>query len=160
MTLPQPTARLTFRWWRDDDGPLAQKLWGDARVTKRLGSFDAEARLRSELKLATDCGVQYWPIFERGAFVGCCGLRPYRDIFELGFHLCADQWGKGFATEAARSVIAHAFGALNARALFAGHHPQNDASRRTLLKLGFSHTHDALYPPTGLAHPSYILSRE
>jgi len=59
--------------------------------------------------------------------------------------------------EAARGVIRHAFGALGCRALFAGHHPQNTESMRLLEKLGFRHTHDELYPPTGLMHPSYLL---
>ena len=95
------------------------------------------------------------------------GLGLYEDltvtenlrIFELGFHVCADHWGKGIATEAARAVIAFAFDELQASALFAGHHPENVASRRTLERLGFRHTHDELYPPTGLQHPSYLLAR-
>jgi RimJ/RimL family protein N-acetyltransferase len=156
--LPSGTARLTFRWWREDDGELARQLWGDPRVTARLGSVDPQQRLRSELELARLHGVQYWPIFQGDSFSGCCGLRPHGDRYELGFHLCAAQWGKGLATEAARAVIAHAFDTLHAPTLFAGHHPDNESSRRTLIKLGFRHTHDAPYPPTGLDHPSYELT--
>ena len=29
-----------------------------------------------------------------------------------------------------------------------------------LHRLGFRYTHDELYPPTGLNHPSYLLKRE
>jgi len=43
--------------------------------------------------------------------------------------------------------------------LFAGHHPENHASRRILSKLGFRLTHEEFYPPTGLLHPSYLLPR-
>jgi hypothetical protein len=43
------------------------------------------------------------------------------------------------------------------RALFAGHNPANQASRELLARLGFRYTHDELYPPTGLMHPSYRL---
>lgn len=81
-------------------------------------------------------------------------------MFELGVHLCFGAWGQGLATELARAVIAHAFGPLDLLALFAGHHPDNRASRRLLLRLGFRHTHDELYPPTGLRHASYLLTRE
>ena len=98
----------------------------------------------------------------RGSFVGCAGLRPRdpaRKIYELGFHLCVAAWGAGYATEAARAVLDLAFGALGATELFAGHHPKNAASRRVLAKVGFVHTHDELYPPTGLLHPSYRLVR-
>ena len=57
-------------------------------------------------------------------------------------------------------MIAHAFGSLGVTALFAGHHPDNHGSRRTLEKLGFRYTHHELYSPTGLEHPGYELRRE
>jgi len=108
--------------------------------------------------------VQYWPMFflRTGEHVGCGGLRPYKveeDILELGFHLLPNYWGEGLAIEAARGIITYAFDSLGAKALFAGHHPENAASRRVLEKLGFARTHEELYPPTGLLHPSYLLTR-
>lgn len=108
--------------------------------------------------------VQYWPIFlaENGAHAGCAGLRPYspeQQIYEIGVHLLPPFWGKGLATEAAESVIFYAFDQLRAKALFAGHHPANRLSKQLLLKLGFVYTHDELYGPTGLMHPSYILRK-
>ncbi|HUJ29643.1 MAG TPA: GNAT family N-acetyltransferase, partial [Candidatus Acidoferrum sp.] len=97
-----------------------------------------------------------------GEHVGCAGLRPYRveeRVFELGFHLRRAFWGQGLATEAARAAIEYGFRALRAEALFAGHHPRNEASRELLLKLGFVRTGEELYPPTGLMHPSYLMRR-
>jgi RimJ/RimL family protein N-acetyltransferase len=110
-------------------------------------------------------GVQYWPIFllGTGEHAGCAGLRPYNlpdGVYELGVHVCPQRWGQGYATEAVRAVMAHAFGKLGARGLFAGHHPDNAASRRLLGKLGFRYTHDEFYPATGLNHPSYMLRAE
>ena len=110
-------------------------------------------------------GVQYWPLFLRKGerFVGCCGLRPYdlsKGIFELGVHLLPMFWGKGYAREACARVIRLAFDDLGCPSLFAGHNPRNVASARLLLDLGFIHTHDELYPPTGLEHPSYTLNRD
>ncbi len=69
-------------------------------------------------------------------------------------------WGFGYAPEAAQAVMRYAFHTLGARALFAGHGPANEASRRVLAKLGFRHTHDEFYLPTGLNHPSYLLTVE
>lgn len=95
-------------------------------------------------------------------FAGCAGLRPYKleeRIYELGFHVRAAHWRKGLAQEAALAMIAFAFGNIRANALFAGHHPANEASRRVLEKLGFRFTHEELYPPTGLNHPSYLLTK-
>jgi RimJ/RimL family protein N-acetyltransferase len=144
------------------------ELWGDPQVTALIGGpFSPEAvraRLEAEIAQMQRRGIQYWPIFllEGNRFVGCAGLRPYRfddRNYELGFHLCRAFWQQGFALEAAAAVIDHAFGSLNVPAVFAGHHPSNEASRRVLLKLGFLYTHDELYAPTGLLHPSYLLAR-
>lgn len=94
-------------------------------------------------------------------FVGC-GLRPYdpeNDVYELGFHLVRSAWGKGYASEAAEAMIEYAFNKIRAKKLFAGHHPENTASRKRLEKLGFVYIHDEFYPSTGLQHPSYELKQ-
>ena len=162
------STRLGFRSWREQDLPLAMELWGDAEVTAYIGGpFTAEmvrSRLRQEVKQEQETGVQYWPFFllDGNRHAGCAGLRPYRmeeRVYELGIHLRRAYWGQGFAKEAARSVIDYGFGTLGAAALFAGHHPRNEASRRLLLKLGFVYTHEELYTPTGLLHPSYLLRK-
>jgi RimJ/RimL family protein N-acetyltransferase len=141
-------------------------LWGDPDVTRLFGgpfpATEVEARLEREIAQQATDGVQYWPIFllENGAFVGCCGLRPYphgERVYELGFHLRLEFWGRGLAMEAARAVITHAFDDLAAASLFAGHHPDNAASARLLQKLGFRYDGDEFYPPTGRDHPSYVL---
>jgi ribosomal-protein-alanine N-acetyltransferase len=160
--------RLGFRQWTADDLPLALALWGNADVTRLIGgplAPDAvERRLRAEMATLAANRVQYWPIFvlDGDVFAGCAGLRPYRledRVYELGFHLLPSHWGRGLATEAASAVVAFAFGEIGAAALFAGHHPDNAVSRHVLEKLGFRFTHDEHYPPTGLNHPSYLLTR-
>lgn len=161
------TERLGFRVWTGMDMELSRSLWSDPESTRLIGGpFTEEqctARLKREIATQRDHDVQYWPIFllADGAHVGVCGLRPYKPsqkIHELGFLLRPEFWGRGLATEAARAVIAHAFGRLGAASLFAGHHPENEPSRRVLLKLGFEYTHDEFYAPTGLMHPSYSLT--
>ncbi len=163
--------RLGFRRWRDDDLPLALALWGDPQVTRLIdarGKLSAEAVqeiLDGNIAFEREHGIQYWPIFllETGEHVGCCGLRPHdpdRRIHELGVHLRPAFWRRGLAEEACRAVIRFAFGRLSAASLFAGHNPENDASRRLLGKLGFRQTGDEYYAPTGLRHPSYLLERD
>ena len=138
------TQRLGFRTWTESDLELAQGLWGDAEVTQLIGGpFSAERvqlRLTQEIANQVTYGIQYWPVFllTSGEHVGCCGLRPYPSearVYELGFHLRRTYWGRGFAVEAARAVIAYAFATLDAASLFAGHHPANEPSRRVLIKL-------------------------
>jgi [ribosomal protein S5]-alanine N-acetyltransferase len=161
--VPAPTPRLRFREWKSDDLPLALQLWGDARVTALIGGpftqDQVARRLAEEIATESVHGIQYWPVFEGNAFVGCCGLGPRTEgVHELGFHLLPSAWGRGLATEAALAAIDHAFAALGVRALFAGHHPDNGPSRRLLSKLGFRWTHDELYAPTGRMHPCYELT--
>lgn len=163
------TGRLGFRSWAPDDLELALGLWGDPAVTRmidarsELSPEDVREKLRLEIEREQEHGVQYWPIFfrETGEHAGCCGLRPYGSgagNFELGFHIRSAFWRMGIAEEAARGVIDHAFEHLNARSLFAGHHPRNLASAGLLGKLGFAPVGSELYPPTGLEHPTYVLS--
>jgi RimJ/RimL family protein N-acetyltransferase len=167
VKLPLPTERLEFRAWTELDLHLANALFGDPEVTALVGGpFDAaavRARLAAELANQRDCGYAYWPIFlHTGAFAGCCGLKPRepaRRIHELGFYLRPAYWGQGLAVEAGRSVIAHTWDVLDAAGLFAGHHPSNTGSKKTLERLGFRFTHEELYPPTGLLHPGYELLR-
>jgi [ribosomal protein S5]-alanine N-acetyltransferase len=162
------SARLGFRCWTRNDFPLAMELWGDSEVTALIGGPFSPEMVRAKLMMEIDrmgqFGAQYWPIFHLidDQFVGCAGLRPYlaeEKVYELGFHLCRPFWKHGLAREAAVSVIDYAFSSLGADAIFAGHHPANETSRKLLMKLGFVFTHDELYEPTGLLHPSYKLRK-
>jgi ribosomal-protein-alanine N-acetyltransferase len=159
--------RLGFRRWSADDFPLAVALWGNAQVTRFFGGpFSHEKikeKLAREIALMSTHHIQYWPIFllAGGAHVGCAGLQPYKldeKIYELGVHLLPPYWGQGFAVEAAQTIIAFAFESLGAHGLFAGHHPENNASRSVLKKLGFQYTGEVFYPPTGLLEPAYLLT--
>ena len=159
------TQRLGFGRWSMDDLPLVMALWADPEVTRLFGGpFSDEAareRLAREIDSMHTHKFQYWPVFllVDQDFAGCCGLRPYKPterIYELGFHFRPLYWGKGLATEAAQAVISHAVDTLGAKGLFAGHHPENSASRHVLKKLGFEYTHDERYEPTSEMHPSYL----
>jgi len=163
------TERLGFRPWSEGDLGLAMGLWGNEEVTRLIGGpFSREQvqeRLSQEIANLRSYGVQYWPIFllSNDEHLGCCGLRPYRvdhRVYEIGVHIRPAHWGYGYALEASRAVIEYAFGALGITGLFAGHNPANEASRRVLEKLGFHYTHDEFYPPTGLHHPSYMLTAD
>lgn len=160
------SARLGFAHWQPGDIRLATELWGAGDVTRyisatgRFSPADIAARLQTEVQNGREHGVQYWPLFERehGTFIGCCGLRPHlpaQGSFELGIHLKPEHWGKGYALEAAKQVVAHAFSALGVKEIIAGHHPDNTASGKLLQRLGFQQAGTAFYPPTGLMHAAY-----
>lgn len=167
MNLPA-SPRLAFRCWREADQPLALSLWTDAEVSRYLGGpmspEEARARLRLEMDTQRRLGVQYWPIFFRtdGDFAGCAGLRPFHQepgVYELGVHIARSYWGARLGEEAARAVMRHAFETLGARALTAGHHPENRNSQALIERLGFRFTHKEPWGPLAMEHPFYRIER-
>ncbi len=63
-----------------------------------------------------------------------------RAAAELGYWIGVPFWGCGYMTEAARCLIAHAFGDLGYEVLTASARVSNPASRRVLEKWGFQWT--------------------
>lgn len=166
--------RLRFRAWQPTDFELARSLWANPDVMRYLhqgGPYtdrQVRDRLAREGAALETLGVQYWPIFlrETGEFAGCSGLRvcPYAGSadapeLELGFHLLPALWGRGLATEAGAAVARFAFEHLGLPRVYAGHHPENDASRRVLTRIGFRYHKDVFFEPTGEYHPFYELER-
>lgn len=165
------TERLKFSVWNEKDIYNALELWGNSQVTKfivadgKMSKEQVHQRLRNEIEVYINSNVQYWPIYfiETNQNVGCCGLHPYNsknNTFEIGVHLKENFWGKGFAQEACSAVIKYAFKTLKVNSLFAGHNPKNIASAHLLKKLGFTYTHNEFYPPTGLYHPTYLMTKQ
>ncbi len=165
------TERLGFAHWSEQDISLATTLWGQPEVTRYIcasGVFtqqEIQNRLITEVDNLQKRGVQYFPVFllSNGDLVGCCGLRPYQgkpNVYEMGIHLRKEYWHQGYAQEAAYSMIDYAFSILGAAELKAGHNPPNIASRKLLLRLGFLPEGEEFYPPTGLMHPLYSMTRK
>jgi ribosomal-protein-alanine N-acetyltransferase len=166
MPAPPPTARLTFRLWQPADVDLATSLWANPDVMRFIGGpyTPEEVAARIERELANDAayGIQYWPVFVDGVFAGCCGLKPHvpeERFLEIGFQFLPAFHGRGYAAEAARAVMAYAFDALDAAALFAGRHPDNLPSATLLDRLGFTQIGTHFFARTGLDHPWYRLDR-
>lgn len=73
--------------------------------------------------------------------VGCVGLMQSGDETELGYWIGQCHWGQGYATEAARALLAVAR-ALGHRRVIATPFADNVASARVLAKAGFCLTGD------------------
>lgn len=81
-----------------------------------------------------------WAIAERagGALVGAIGLRIVRAHrrAEIGYWIARPSWGKGYATEATRRVIAFGFDDLGLHRLEAHHFLENPASGQVMRNAG------------------------
>src|SRR5437764_5813136 len=145
------TARLVLRAPTLDDAKTLAALVNDRRIaeiTTRIPHpntlADTEGFLAS---VNRDDGETVFLITARDAtLLGACGIarRPGQPP-ELGYWLGVPYWGNGYATEAARAVIDHAFSDLGYDALVAGARVSNPASRRVLEKCGFQWTGVGLY---------------
>lgn len=72
-------------------------------------------------------------------YIGTFGLHPnweHRHA-EVGYIIAMPEWGRGYATEAVRAVIAFAFERTPLVRLHAGYYTRNPASGRVLEKCGF-----------------------
>jgi RimJ/RimL family protein N-acetyltransferase len=68
---------------------------------------------------------------------------------EIGWRIAHEHWGRGYVPEAARAVLAHAFGPLGLDEVVSFTSAGNANSRRVMEKLGM--THD---PADDFDHPS------
>ena len=83
-------------------------------------------------------GINWLVMLKGGGLVGGIGLvlTPAHTRAEVGYWMGVAHWGKGYATEAARAVVRHAFSVLGLERLNAYHYAGNLASGRVLLKAG------------------------
>lgn len=90
---------------------------------------------RATGEILGDCFVV--PVMRSGA--DAKDLRDRGPEIELGYRLKRSAWGKGYATEAARAVLEWALGPDGPRLseVIGITHPENLASQRVLLKVGF-----------------------
>jgi RimJ/RimL family protein N-acetyltransferase len=138
------TERLTLRAPRHEDVKAIAVLANDRRIaenTARIphpyGVDDAEQFVAT---VNARDGEVCFVILLDGKLIGGCGIDPRDDAPELGYWLGARFWGRGFATEAVRAVIDHAFGDLQHETLQAGARVSNPVSRRVLEKCAFQWT--------------------
>lgn len=81
-----------------------------------------------------------WAMAHRagGALVGALSLRlaPAHLRGEVGYWVSRDEWGRGYATEALRRLIAFAFDAVELHRVQAHHFVENPASGRVMVRAG------------------------
>lgn len=86
---------------------------------------------------------------ETGAYVGWFalfddGMAGGFKTAELGYRLRRDAWGKGYATEGARALVAEALGNMGFDRVRAQTMAVNHGSRRVMEKAGFRHVETVL----------------
>lgn len=136
------TRRLSLRPLELSDARSFARLFGDDRdavaMTANLPYPCTEEEAGKWIEKRTSGDSYGFAIHrqEDGLFVGAVGFGGPADGVELGYGIGRPFWGRGYATEAVRAVIAHARD-LGVRSVEACTFPTNPASTRVLQKCGF-----------------------
>ena len=167
MTLPSlRTRRLRLRGATAADKESLWMLWNvpdvrrylfdDRPVTRQYAAAVLESTFAQAIR-----GLGLWMV-ERAAdrtAIGCVALMPaalvadydpgVKGLVEPIVSLTPPAWGRGYAREALRAVIAYAFNTLRLPQLAAANDVPDEASHRMLCHLGFT----AARVCTGPCHP-------
>jgi RimJ/RimL family protein N-acetyltransferase len=149
------TDRLALRTYRESDLEPFAALNADPEVVRTLGGEPLTRQHSDEIaEWAHECydseGIGLLAVERRGdgAFLGMCGLHhqeTYPDELEVAWRLAFEHWGHGYATEAARAWLDHAFGPLGAERVISmtDIDPPNERSLAVMRRLGMSYDHEA-----------------
>src|ERR1051326_7007759 len=116
------TERLTLRAPRLEDAKAVAQLANDRRIAENTARIPPPSSLADAEKFIAsvnrDDGETAFLITRENAVLGAVGISTSeREPPELGYWLGVPFWGHGYATEAVRAVIDHAFADLAFEAL-------------------------------------------
>ena len=160
MNLALESERLVLRPYAESDDDLAIRLFTNPEVVRYAMELMDIETIRKDMPFWTRRGgngcIGIWCVSEKGGGkIGTGALLPmpvegtdtdmdslrpghYPDAeIEIGFFLVPEVWGKGYATEIARTLVNFAFECSPLSEVVATHDARNEASRNVLLKSGF-----------------------
>lgn len=148
MAIVLSTERLRFEPFTADDGDLLARLHSDPEVQRFLGGKWSDEVIRKNLLQQIfdqqQVGFSKWKmLLPGGTFIGKAGIQPFpREgpqrgrLNEIGYALLPAYWGQGYATEAARAIVAWYFQTTDHEMLAAFAEPENVVSGSVLRKAG------------------------
>ena len=164
------TERLLLRPWQEEDAEALYRYASDPEVGPSAGwaphtGVEDSLRVLRTILINDDT----WAVTQKGSDepIGSVGVFPSRASAgegqpEIGYWLAKPFWGRGYMPEAVRALIDRCF-ARGAEAVWCGHFPTNDKSRRVIEKCGFRYRFTEEYTGSdGLTRPSmyYSILRE
>jgi RimJ/RimL family protein N-acetyltransferase len=161
------TSRLILRRWRPSDRAPFAAMNADPAVMAHFPSTLTAAESDSladaiEANMVAR-GFGLWALEVPGVvpFAGFVGLSvpgftaPFTPCVEIGWRLAAAQWGRGYATEAARAVLVHAWDVVGLDEVVSFTTAGNTRSRAVMERLGMRYdpVDDFDHPRLAAGHP-------
>jgi len=162
------TSRLRLRRFRDDDANAVFAIIGD-RVAmqfypKTFGREDAKQWVARNQRRYREDGYGLFAVTLKDSeeVIGDCGIIKQNvegeTAMEVGYHFRRDQWGRGYATEAARACMGLAFDAFGADKVISLIRPENLPSRRVAERNGMKLDREVVHYE--LQHLVYGMGRD
>lgn len=154
------TDRLLLRQWRDADREPFAAMNADPAVMEHfpapLTSEQSDALIERERARIDARGWGLWAVevVDTATFIGFVGLAEedfgfdWTPATEIGWRLAQHAWGHGYATEAARAVLAHGFETIGLSEIVSFTATTNTPSQAVMQRIGLR-----LHPASPFDHP-------
>ena len=162
------TGRLALRRFRRDDVDAVFAIIGDdvamQYYPKTFNRSDAVQWIERNLRRYREHGFGLFAVTLKGSdeIIGDCGIVRQEvegeTRLEVGYHFRRDQWGHGYATEAAHACMAMALGPCGADKVISLIRPENVPSRRVAERNRMTVERQVTH--YGLPHLVYAMKRE
>jgi len=150
------TERLTLRPFKEEDATEVFECWeSDPDVAKYMFWTSHNDIEKTKEWIAFELGQIEKPDWFRCSLVlkdtneliGTALIYYEEEVecWEIGYNLGKKYWGKGYTTEAMRTVINFAKAELNLTQIVGRYAKENPASGKVMDKLGFTYEKDILY---------------
>jgi ribosomal-protein-alanine N-acetyltransferase len=161
------TDRLVLRGWRDDDLAPFAALNADRVVMEHFPATltrEQSDALASRIRTAFEQhGFGLWAVEVPGEapFIGFVGLAvpafeaPFMPAVEVGWRLAREHWGRGYASEGARAVLAFGFDRAALDEIVSFTSTTNRRSQAVMARIGMTHdpADDFDHPAMPEGHP-------
>jgi RimJ/RimL family protein N-acetyltransferase len=169
MRTPLETARLRLEPFDETHFAGLLALNSDPVVMQYLG--DGWPATATEVQESIDSAKERWDRFgfswwtivrkDNGEIIGAGCVQHIENEpgnpVEVGWRLTRDHWGHGYATEAARAMVAFAFDVLGLASIHATTHPSNVRSINVMKRLGMRSL--GLQPYYGALAATFVLEK-
>ena len=139
------TRRLVLRQWREEDREPFAALNADPVVMEHFPApmtrEASDAFVDFNIATIAARGWGLWAVEANGELIGFVGLNEpnFRPGVEIGWRLAREAWGHGYATEAARAVLAFARDELGLDEVISFTSTTNVRSQRVMERIGMTH---------------------